>query len=168
MNWICDFLMHRHQRVKMENDIYSEWKDVVAGVPQGTKLGPWLFLVMINDLEISSADGNVIFVDDITSFEIVEKDKSSLMRSIADEASLWSNDNTFQIQPKKCKELRISFKKIPGIYGVGQIPLLTRIFFHIEHHIESYFSTLTSSSKVYDRFLRNDEFEKSYLVCAPD
>ena len=111
INWICDFLMDRQQRVKMENDIYSEWKDVVAGVPQGTKLGPWLFLVMINDLEISSADGNVIFVDDTTSFEIVEKDKSSLMQSMADEVSLWSNDNMFQIQPKKCKELRISFKK---------------------------------------------------------
>ena len=66
----------------MENDIYSEWKDVVAGVPQGTKLGP----------EISSADGNVIFVDDTTSFEIVGKDKSSLMQSMADEASLWSNE----------------------------------------------------------------------------
>ena len=116
INWICDFLMDRQQRVKMENDIFSEWKDVVAGVPQGTKLGPWLFLVMINDLEISSADGNVIFVDDTTSFEIVEKDKSSLMQSMADEASLWSNDNMFQIQPKKCKEMRISFKKIPGIY----------------------------------------------------
>ena len=100
----------------MENDIYSKWKDVVAGVPKGTKLGPWLFLVMINDLEISSADGNVIFVDDTTSFEIVEKDKSSLMQSMTDEASLWSNANMFQIQPKKCKELRISFKKIPGIY----------------------------------------------------
>ena len=51
--------MDRQQRVKMENDIYSEWKDVVAGVLQDTKLGPWQFLVMINDLEISSADGNV-------------------------------------------------------------------------------------------------------------
>ena len=105
--------MDRQQRVKMENDIYSEWKDVVAGVPQGTKLGPWLFLVMINDLEISSADGNVIFVDDTTSFEIVEKHKSSLMQSMAVEASLWSNDNMFQIQPKKCKEMTISFKKFP-------------------------------------------------------
>ena len=116
INWICDFLIDRQQRVKMENDIYSEWKDVVAGVPQGTKLGPWLFLVMINDFEISSADGNVIFVDDTTSFEIVKKDKSSLMQSMADETSLWSNDNMFQIQPKKCKEMRISFRKIPEIY----------------------------------------------------
>ena len=116
INWICDFLMVRQQRVKMANDIYSEWKDVVAGVPQGTKLGPWLFLIMINDLEISSADGNVIFVDDTTSFEIVEKDKSSSMQLTADEASAWSNVNMFQIQPKKCKELRISFKKNPGTY----------------------------------------------------
>ena len=45
INWICDFLMDRQQRVKMANDIYSEWKDVVAGVPQGTKLGPWYNLV---------------------------------------------------------------------------------------------------------------------------
>jgi hypothetical protein len=41
----------------------------------------------------------------------VEKDKSSSMQLTADEASAWSNDNMFQIQPKKCKELRISFKK---------------------------------------------------------
>ena len=45
INCICDFVMDRQQRVKMTNDIYSEWKDVMAGVPQGTKLAPWLFLV---------------------------------------------------------------------------------------------------------------------------
>ncbi len=38
------------------------------------------------------------------------------MQLMADEASAWSNDNMFQIQPKKCKELRISFKKNPGTY----------------------------------------------------
>ncbi len=28
----------------------SEWSDIRAGVPQGTKLGPWLYAMMINDL----------------------------------------------------------------------------------------------------------------------
>ena len=41
----------------------------------------------------------------------MEKDKSISMHLTADEASAWSNVNMFQIQPKKCKELRISLKK---------------------------------------------------------
>ena len=116
INWICDFLSNRQQRVKLNNDIFSEWKEILAGVPQGTKLGPWLFLIMINDLEIPAADGEVIFVDDTTTFEIVEKDKASSAQLMADQVSLWSNNNKFQIQPKKCKEMRISFKKHPTIY----------------------------------------------------
>jgi hypothetical protein len=43
LEWITDFLTCRKQRVKLSVDCYSEWELIPAGVPQGTKLGPWLF-----------------------------------------------------------------------------------------------------------------------------
>ena len=51
INWIIDFLKDRKQRVKL-NGVYSDWLTVPAAVPQGTRLGPWLFLVLINDLRL--------------------------------------------------------------------------------------------------------------------
>jgi hypothetical protein len=46
LNWIVDFLRNRFQRVKLDSDGYSDFLHVPAGVPQGTKLGPWLFLAI--------------------------------------------------------------------------------------------------------------------------
>ena len=48
INWVRDFLTDRQQRVKLASDCYSECPLVPAGVPQGTKLSPWLYVLMIN------------------------------------------------------------------------------------------------------------------------
>ena len=53
VNWIIDFLSDRYHRVKLVEDCFSEWGPVPSGIPQGTKLGPLLFVVLIDDLEVS-------------------------------------------------------------------------------------------------------------------
>ena len=49
IDWIKAFLCYRKQRVKL-NGFFSDWANVLSGIPQGTILGPILFIIYINDL----------------------------------------------------------------------------------------------------------------------
>ena len=74
---IESFLSDRKQRVTIDGKV-SEWVDVQAGVPQGSLLGPLLFLVFINDLvEVVESDIR-IFADDTFIFRIIDKFSSHL------------------------------------------------------------------------------------------
>ena len=108
--WIIDFLTDHTQRVKLGEDCSSEWRNEPTGVPKGTKLGPWLFILMIDDINTSNTE-LWKYVDDTTIAECVDKKEDSHIQSDVEELIAKSNQNKFQLNELKCKELRISFAK---------------------------------------------------------
>ena len=73
-------------------------------------LGPWLFILMIDDIDTSNAE-LWKYVDDTTIAECVDKNKNSTIQSDVEELIAKSNCNKFQLNEAKCKELRISFAR---------------------------------------------------------
>ena len=70
-NWIKSWLTDIWQRVCMDGT-YSHWTRVLSGVPQGSVLGPVLFLIFINDLDTSISSNVLKFADDTKLFRVVD------------------------------------------------------------------------------------------------
>ena len=120
VNWIIDFLSNIFQCIKLAEGCFSKWGPVPSGVPQGTKLGLWLFVLMMNDLDIKSPL-MWIFVDDTTTSEVIQKGNTSNAQGITNELIKWSHKNRVVLNPDKCKELRILFFQIPEVFDLVSI-----------------------------------------------
>ena len=72
LSLLKDFLSERLQRVLLNGQV-STWENILAGVHQGSILGPLLFLIFINDLPINLESVVKIFADDTSLFSISER-----------------------------------------------------------------------------------------------
>lgn len=110
LDWISDWLSKRQQRVKL-GDHESEWCQVTSGVPQGSVLGPLLFVVFINDLPDEITHKIKMFADDskiigvINSFEDQKTLQDDINRSVE-----WSNTWLMRFNVKKCKVMHVGKK----------------------------------------------------------
>ena len=74
LNWIEAWLSGRQQRVIL-NGTKSDWKEVTSGVPQGSVLGPFLFIIFVNEIEHSLESKFLKFADDIKVVRVIEESK---------------------------------------------------------------------------------------------
>ena len=91
LNLLCDFLRNRKQRVLLNGQV-SDWSDVRAGVPQGSILGPLLFLIYINDLSERLSSNTKIFAGDTSLFPVIHDGNTSPLELNSDLAKInrWS------------------------------------------------------------------------------
>ena len=98
--WIISFLSNRRQRVKLDGSI-SDWLPITPGVPQGTKLGPILFLVMINHLNIRDPESCTWkYVDDVSLSEGLVRNSNSTIQTSLDTVASWSSCNWMKLNAK--------------------------------------------------------------------
>ena len=79
--WLSDYLTGRKQRVKI-NDTFSEYQGITCGVPQGSILGPLLFLIYINDMHTAAKFSTLYHFADDTNLLYSNKDEKLLRKNI--------------------------------------------------------------------------------------
>ena len=113
LSWLGDFLTSRKQRVVIEGQA-SDWLTVTSGVPQGSILGPLLFLAYINDLPYSVTCNSDLFADDTVLHRHIEnRSDCVLLQEDLTSASEWCKSWLVTLKTEKCEVLHITRKKDP-------------------------------------------------------
>ena len=107
LDWIRDFLFSRKMRVVIRGKS-SDWRQVTSGVPQGSVLGPLLFVLYVNDIPVTVSSSSSMFADD-----------TKLWRKVTDQAGRdglqqdlvglrgWSEDWLMDFNVDKCKVMHM-------------------------------------------------------------
>jgi len=119
LNWIENWLKDREQRVVLLGS-NSKWTRVKSGVPQGSVLGPLLFLIYINDIDDSVCSNLLKFADDTKVFSVVHT-KNDIDRLQKDLLNLgnWSQDWLMLFNVDKCKVMHLGINNNKANYELN-------------------------------------------------
>ena len=140
-----DFLRNRKQRVVL-NGQCSSWADVYAGVPQGSILGPLLFLIHINDLSDGLKSECKLFADDTSLFSVVNDINTSAsdLNEDLEKISNWAFKWKMKFNPdlnKQTHEIIVSREKTaslhPVVYFDKRAVKSTQIYKHLGMMLDS-------------------------------
>lgn len=113
--WLENYLEDRKQRVTLSGQ-HSNWSCIKAGVPQGSVLGPLLFIVYINDI-VDNIKGNIkLFADDTALYIDVDNTNQGEIIMNADLQTIgqWASQWLVNFNPRKTVAMKLSLKINPN------------------------------------------------------
>ena len=125
--WIASFLRNRTQTILVDN-AHSDPSPVLSGVPQGTVLGPLLFLIYINDISSNLSPGSSLrlFADDSLLYRQIQSSQDQdILQTDLNTLQTWEATNKMEFHPQKCQVICITNKKKPlnRTYEIHDTPL---------------------------------------------
>ena len=126
LNFVKNYLKDRKQQVTIQNQ-FSSFAPVISGVPQGSILGPLLFVLFINDLcdVLNPETGIYMYADDTKIWRKIDSESDQQMLQLdINKLYDWSLKNKIRFHPNKCKVLHVTLKHKPCIFSYymnGQI-----------------------------------------------
>ena len=119
MNWIKSFLSGRTQCVNVD-EISSKWKEVISRVPQGSVLGPLLFVIFINDM-LDEVKFNIckLFADDGKLYVIVNTATENKLLMDLHKLEDWSKKWQLPFNAAKCKVKPFGNHNLQQIYQLN-------------------------------------------------
>ena len=105
--WLRSYLRDRRQRVVI-GESYSDWRHVTSGVPQGSVLGPLLFVIFINDMPEVVHHIIKLFADDSKLIGVIKNSRDiELVQKDLDALVGWAKEWRMLFHPDKCKIMSI-------------------------------------------------------------
>ena len=123
LKWIGEWLTCRKQRVQI-NGKKSEWGCVTSGVPQGSVLGPLLFIIYINDLDVGLSSDVSKFADDTKVGRVIrtEQDAGELQRDL-EKLYEWTRKWQMEFNIGKCSVMSAGRNNPLHNYSLNDTPL---------------------------------------------